>query len=296
MIAIENVTMRFGRLAAVDGVSLHVGAGERVALWGVNGAGKSTLLRCVLGLLRFQGRITVGGHDVQREGKQARRLIGYVPQDASFYDDMRTGEAVAYFARLRGVGVRDVGDVLARVGLAGQQRTRVRDLSGGMKKRLAVALAGLGDPPVLILDEVTSGLDAVGREEFLSLLTAQGGTGRTMLVASHRVEEVVRLAGRVVCLERGRVAGDMSAGAFAPERGTTLRLRVAEPVLDQAIETLRARGYAAWGNGLGVVVALPDGAKAGPIRVLTEARIVVEDFELTPAAPRPEADTREAKS
>jgi nitrous oxidase accessory protein len=135
MIQVENLTMRFGRTAAVDGVSLSVPAGGSVALWGTNGAGKTTILRCVLGLLRYQGMVRVGTIDVRRQGKRARRLVGYVPQELGFNDDLRVGEAVAFFARLKGVAVDSVDAVLGRVGLRGQDGKRMRELSGGMKQR-----------------------------------------------------------------------------------------------------------------------------------------------------------------
>src|SRR5690606_12426351 len=102
--------------------------------------------------------------------KHARRLIGYVPQELGFYDDLGVAEAVGYFARLKGVRLDSPSEPLERVGLAGHERKRVRELSGGMKQRLALAIALLGDPPILVLDEVTASLDACGRQEFVGLL------------------------------------------------------------------------------------------------------------------------------
>lgn len=205
MIDITDVSKRFGSTVALDGLSLRVDAGESVALWGANGAGKSTLIRCVLGLLRFGGTIRVGGLDVRRQGKRSRRLIGYVPQELGFHDDLPVGQAVRFFARLKGAKIGSVEEVLAGVHLDGQHRTRIRDLSGGMKQRLALALALVGDPPVLVLDEVTASLDACGREEFTSLLAALSSAGRTLLFASHRLDEIGALAHRVVTIERGRI-------------------------------------------------------------------------------------------
>jgi len=210
MIKIADLSKRFGRTVALDGITLGVAAGESVALWGANGAGKSTLIRCVLGLLRFGGAVRVGGFDVTRQGKQARRLIGYVPQELGFHDDLPVGQAVRFFARLKGAAIGSVGEVLSGVHLDGQDRTRIRDLSGGMKQRLALALALVGDPPVLVLDEVTASLDACGREEFTALLGSLSIAGRTLLFASHRLEEIGVLAHRVVTIERGRIVAQRS--------------------------------------------------------------------------------------
>ena len=216
MISIDRLVMRFGRVRAVDGVTLRIPAGDSVALWGSNGAGKSTIIRCVLGLHRFDGTITVGGLDAWRDGKRARRLVGYVPQEIGFYDELRVAEALRFFARLKAVPLPSAEEVLARVGLPGQERKRIRELSGGMKQRFALAVALLGDPPVLLLDEVTASLDAMGREEFVALLERLSGDGRTMLFASHRVDEVTALARRVVTLERGRVVDERPVTEFRP--------------------------------------------------------------------------------
>ncbi|HTL30165.1 MAG TPA: ABC transporter ATP-binding protein [Tepidisphaeraceae bacterium] len=209
MITIDHLTMRFGRSTAVDDVSLKIGAGESVALWGDNGAGKTTIIRCVLGLLRYQGLIQIGPFDARKKGKHARQLIGYVPQELGFYDDLRVGEAVRFFARLKGHPVDNAEKVLAGVGLDGHGRKRIRDLSGGMKQRLALAIALFGNPPVLVLDEVTASLDACGRDEFVALLAEFRRSSQcAMLFASHRREEIEALATRVITLEKGRIIRD----------------------------------------------------------------------------------------
>jgi ABC-type multidrug transport system ATPase subunit len=285
MIDIENVTRQFGRTTAVDHASLRVGAGESIALWGANGAGKTTLIRCVIGLLRHSGRITVGGHDVLREGKSARMLIGYVPQEIGFYDDLGVGESVSFFARLKGLSQAQTKDALEGVGLAMHADKRIRELSGGMKQRLALAIALLGDPPILVLDEVTASLDAVGREEFVSLLERLSGAGRTMLFASHRIDEVAALAGRVALMENGRIATVLSCRDFVMQQGNgaVLHLTVAPSMVGRAIESLRIEGFTPRVNGVGVLVPVGIEQKAAPFRVLADARIRVEDFEIVSA-------------
>lgn len=286
MINITHVTKRFGRAVAVDDASLAIEPGDSVALWGANGAGKTTLIRCVLGLLRFQGSITVGGHDVRRRPKAARMLIGYVPQELGFYDDLGVDEALRFFGRLKGLSRVHAGVALAAVGLEGHAAKRVRELSGGMKQRLALAIALLGDPPVLVLDEVTASLDAVGREEFVGLLERLRGSGRTMLFASHRIEEVASLARRVAVLERARIVSVDACESFVAKtgRGSVLHLVMAERVRADAVRTLRAGGFDPSLNGVGLLVPVSPEHKAGPFRVLADARIPVDDFELVSLA------------
>jgi len=245
MIRIDGVTKKFGRFVALDGVSLGVERGQAVALWGSNGAGKTTLLRCTLGLLPFRGGITVGGVDVRRRGKDARRMLGYVPQELAFYDDFRVSEAVAFFARLKRADRAGCLRALRLAGLEGHRRKRVRELSGGMKQRLALGIATLTDPPILMLDEPTSNLDAAGRGELLEQLAALRDKGKTIFFTSHRPEEVEGLADRVVTMESGRIVGDA-----APEhcRGggcgcDSVEVRVPEACLERALGALRAEGF-----------------------------------------------------
>ncbi len=292
MIRIEKLTKRFGRLAAVDGVSLNVTEGSSVALWGTNGAGKTTILRCILSLFRYQGHIEVGGLDARRHGKRARRMIGYVPQELGFNDDLRVGEAVAYFARLKGVNAGSVDESLTRVGLRGQDRKRMRQLSGGMKQRLALALALLGDPPILILDEVTASLDACGREELVGLLGRLSGAGKTMLFASHRIDEVTTLANRVVLLDQGRSLGEIPVDQLVDRlgMGTTLHLHIQPDSRGRAMDLLKVHGFSPRLNGVGLLVPVPTPQKATPFRVLADARIAIDDFDVLSAS----ADHKEA--
>lgn len=286
MIEICSVTKKFGRATAVDGVSLTIEAGESVALWGANGAGKTTLIRCVLGLLRYTGSIRVDGHDVRRRGKHARLRVGYVPQELGFYDELGVGESIAFFARLKGLRDANPAGALESVGLAPHATKRIRELSGGMKQRLALAIALLGDPPILVLDEVTASLDVVGREEFVGLLERLCGRGRTMLFASHRIDEVATLARRVVVLERGRVDRVVPCAEFvaALGRGAVLHLTLRPEVRELAIRSLAAGGFAPTLNGVGVLVPVAPEHKAAPFRVLAEARVPVDDFEIVSLA------------
>jgi ABC-type multidrug transport system ATPase subunit len=289
VIRIRNVSKSFGTARVLDDVSMDIEAGESVALWGPNGAGKTTLIRCVLGLLRFEGEIRVGGRCVTREGKSARMLIGYVPQELGFHDDLLASEALGFFGRLRGLhlGRKAILKQLESVGLGGHGRKRVRELSGGMKQRLALAVALLGEPPVLVLDEVTASLDACGREEFLGLLAGLRGSGRTLLFASHRIDEVTTLARRVAMIERGRLMalGEARDLARSLGVGAVLHIMLDTGRRDEAVAQLRRGGFSPRLNGRGILVPVPESQKAVPFRVLAEARIPFDDFEVLPGKP-----------
>jgi len=282
MIRADHVIKAFRRVRAVDGVCFDLDAGESLALWGSNGAGKTTLIRCLLGMIPFKGSITIGEYDVQRRGKFARSLIGYVPQELAFHDDARLGASIMFFAKLRGIGGQQAREVLERVDLGGHESKRVRDLSGGMKQRLALAIALLADPPIIVLDEPTSNLDATGRDEVVETLIELRKGGKTLVFASHRPDEAHALAGRVLVMEQGRVVSESTPNELWPDHTPiqTMRLHVTGGDDERAAELLREAGHAVHLNGRGLCVSVVQNRKAEPIRVLTGASIVVRDFEI----------------
>jgi ABC-2 type transport system ATP-binding protein/nitrous oxidase accessory protein len=282
MITITNLSKRFGAFTAVDNLSFQVDARQALALWGPNGAGKTTVIKCLLGLLRYDGQILVDGLDAHRQGKATRRLLGYVPQELSFYPDMDTLETAEFYARLKQAPAGRAAAVLAEVGLAEHAGKPVGALSGGMKQRLALGLALLTDPPTLVLDEPTSNLDAAARHQFLHLLSGVKAAGKTILFTSHRLEEIEALADQALVMDRGRLQVTCPAVELPERLGmrTQVKLRVPETLLDQALAVLQAGGFAASRNGTGVLVDVSPDGKALPIGVLSQASIPVVDFEL----------------
>ncbi len=282
MITFQHLTKRFGRFVAVDDLSFDVAPQEAVALWGPNGAGKTTVIKCLLGLLRHDGHIRVQGLDAHKQGKEVRRLLGYVPQELAFYSDLGTLDTTKFYARLKKVSALKAMTALEQVGLEEHAAKPVGALSGGMKQRLALGLALLADPPVLILDEPTSNLDAAARDQFLTLLAQLKAAGKTILFTSHRIEEVEALADRVLVMDKGEVRLTCTAGELASRLGlrTQVKLHMAAGVMDAALAVLLAGGFTAHRNGTGILVDVLPGEKALPIRILSQAAISVHDFEV----------------
>lgn len=283
MISINHLTKRFGRSVAVEDVSIDIVPGESVALWGTNGAGKTTIIRCVLGLLSYRGTIDVHGLDACKQGKQARMNIGYVPQELGFYDDLRVAEAVKFFAKLKSETDCNVSESLKRVGLTGHESKRIRELSGGMKQRLALAIALLGDPSILVLDEVTASLDACGRDDFVALLAETiRNSRRCMLFASHRLEEIAVLATRVVSLDHGKLKSDLPTRDFVSQTQPSdlLHLFLNPSQCGIALSLLQASGIDARMNGKGIFVPITGSSRSAALGVLADANIRVNDFEL----------------
>ncbi|MBI4597643.1 MAG: ABC transporter ATP-binding protein [Candidatus Omnitrophica bacterium] len=243
-IRVERLTKRFGAQPAVDQLSFEVARGETVVLWGANGAGKTTVLRCVLGVLPFEGSIRVFGHDAAREGKAVRWMLGYVPQELGLPGDATVWEAAMLYAQLRRVPASRATDVLHAWQLGGAARQLVRTLSGGMKQKLAVAIALLSDPPILLLDEPTSHLDVRSRGEFTALLKRLQGEGKTLVLCSHRMSEAMKLADRVIVLERGRAVrcGTPEEVRGAINREALLGIMVPPEQHAAAVDALKRQG------------------------------------------------------
>lgn len=282
MIKVTNLTKKFGNFTAVDALSFEVAGGEAVALWGPNGAGKTTIIRSLLGLLSASGELRVNGFEVQKQGKKARAAIGYVPQELAFYDDMSARDTLLFYAALKHVPAARVDRVLAEVGLAAHGAKAVAALSGGMKQRLALASALLADPPILVLDEPTSNLDTAARDEFIKLLLRQKTQGKTLLFTSHRLEEVELLADRVLVLEGGKLSLTCHPAELAGRLGMalTLKIIIPEPIRDNALSLLQARGFTVSRNGIGLRVAVSPKAKMAPLHTLWAENIEVNNFEL----------------
>jgi nitrous oxidase accessory protein len=282
IIKLHGLHKKFGRQIAVDHLDLEVTPGLAVALWGANGAGKTTIIKCILGLHPSRGTIRVGGLDARQQGKAARRLIGYVSQELSFYDDLTARETIRLFARLKRVPLARATEALKWVELEEHRDKRVGQLSGGMKQRLALAVALLADPPLLLLDEPTSNLDAAARRQFLALLIDLKKAGKTILYTTHRPEEVERLADRVIVLEHGRPMHDGAPADLERAINGGCRLRISLPVQDQsrATELLRHAGFDVTQNCKALLVRVPAARNAAPLVQLARAGMDIKRFDV----------------
>ncbi|MEU2285386.1 ABC transporter ATP-binding protein [Streptomyces sp. NPDC013178] len=195
-----------GGFQAVRGISFHVDRGEIFALLGTNGAGKTSTVELLEGLERPDGgRIRVLGHDPHAERAVVRPRTGVMLQEGGFPSELTVKETARMWAGCVS-GARPVGEALALVGLAGKADVRVKQLSGGERRRLDLALALLGKPEVLFLDEPTTGLDAEGRRDTWDLVRALRDAGTTVLLTTHYLEEAEGLADRLAILHQGRIA------------------------------------------------------------------------------------------
>ena len=205
----KDLVKRFGDFVAVDHVNLEVQRGEIFGFLGPNGAGKSTTIRILCGLIEpTSGEANVAGFDVARESEQIKRNIGYMSQKFSLYDDLTVSENIDLYSGIYGVerARRDERKqyVLRMAGLEEKSKTMTRLLAGGWKQRLALGCAILHEPPILFLDEPTSGVDPIARRRFWELIYQLSAAGNTIFVTTHYMDEA-EYCHRVALMYRGKV-------------------------------------------------------------------------------------------
>jgi len=212
-ISAHNLTLSYGATRALDKLQCRVEQGEIYGLLGPNGAGKSTFVRILSGLLEPDaGTAAIAGHDVVAERAQARRNLGVVPQDIALYEELSARQNLALFAGLHGLAgearKQAIAIALTRVGLQARADEPCRGFSGGMLRRLSIAVALVHSPSVLLMDEPTVGLDPQHRNSILDLVQQLALDGMAVLYASHYMDEVHRLAHRVGIVDHGSVIAE----------------------------------------------------------------------------------------
>src|SRR5437667_9733531 len=212
MIEVDNLTKYFGPILAVDDISFRVAQGEIVGFLGPNGAGKTTTIRILTSYLpATSGIARVANHDVMKESMDVRRAMGYLPESVPLYPEMRVEEYLSFRAKLKGVDRKArpgrLDYCLERCRIREVRRRLVGTLSKGYRQRVGLADAMIHDPPILILDEPTHGLDPVQIRETLALIR-ELGEQRTILLSTHILAEIEAICGRVLIIHRGRLASD----------------------------------------------------------------------------------------
>jgi ABC-2 type transport system ATP-binding protein len=290
-VRVEDLERRFGDFVAVDRVSFEVAPGEIFGFLGPNGSGKSTTIRLLTGLLLpTGGRGWVAGHDLSTAGAAIKRVIGYMSQRFSLYEDLTVGQNLEFYGGVYGVPAPLRAErtrwALAMAGLAGHTGDLARDLAAGWRQRLALACAVLHEPRVLFLDEPTSGVDPISRRAFWDLIHAMARKGVTVFVTTHYMDEA-EYCDRLALLHQGRI---VALGAPDELRRTGFEGELLEIAVDRPVEALARLGAEPGVREVGLFGAslrasVADAAAAAPaLRAALEASgLRVE--RLDPAAP-----------
>jgi Cu-processing system ATP-binding protein len=286
VISLDAVSKRYGSETVVSAVDFKIQAGECVVLVGHNGAGKTTLMKLMLGLTRpTSGKVNVlGSNPAVGAAVTQHKTLGYLPESVAFYEAMTGREVLAFYARLKGVANRHSEQLLDIVGLADAAKRRVGTYSKGMRQRLGLAQAMLGDPQLLFLDEPTTGLDPGLRHQFYELIDTLHKSGSTSVISSHALNEVEARANRFIIMK----AGVMIASGTLDE----LYLQAALPVrLEVSVAPGEASSVA---DRLGSAINIAEigsktlhlscfnGDKMSLIRRISDLGDVVEDLQIMP--------------
>jgi ABC-2 type transport system ATP-binding protein len=286
-VVIEDLVKRFGDFVAVDHISLETHRGEIFGFLGPNGAGKSTTIRMLCGLLRpTSGRAIVAGYDVARQPESVRQNIGYMSQKFSLYNDLKVIENLRLFAGLYSVPAEKLKErmdwALDMANLKGQENLIVGTLPGGWKQRLALGCAVLHKPPIIFLDEPTSGVDPISRRQFWDLIHNMAGEGVTVFVTTHYMEEA-EYCNRLALIFRGRMVALGTPSELKQKSMKGELLLVECTPLGPAVEVLQSAPMvmdaAVFGNALHLVVEQAEAATPEVKKYLAEHGVTVRRIE-----------------
>ncbi len=272
VVQLDRVQRHFRGVHALKGVSLEIAPGEVLGLLGHNGAGKSTLMKLVLGVLApTAGRVTVLGENPRgRHARGLRLKLGYLPENVSFYDNLSGREVLRYFSRLKRVPAGQADQLLERVGLAHAAERRVRTYSKGMRQRLGLAQALLGQPRLLMLDEPTVGLDPMAVRDVYGMIDDLRGSGTSVVLCSHVLPGVERHIDRVAILCEGRLLASGTLASLREQAGLPLTIRARGQGLNGALHArLGGRGVRIDADGGGdICLSAPAAEKLEVLRAL----------------------------
>ncbi len=223
-VEIQGVSQRYGSMTVLHDLNLNLGEGEVLGLFGHNGAGKTTSMKLILGLLApSDGQVKVLGR--APNDPQVRRQLGYLPENVTFYPQLSGRETLRHFARLKGAALGQVDELLEQVGLAHAADRRVKTYSKGMRQRLGLAQALLGEPRLLLLDEPTVGLDPIATQDLYQLIDRLRQRGTSIILCSHVLPGVEAHINRAAILAKGRLQAVGSLSQLRAEAGLPVRIR-----------------------------------------------------------------------
>jgi len=280
-IAIDAVSKRYRDHAALTDVSFALPEGACLALLGHNGAGKTTLMKLMLGLIRpSEGGVRVLGNDPAGAAMEFRRRLGFLPENVAFHDEMTGRETMDFLARLKGEGREACDTLLERVGLAFAAHRRVKTYSKGMRQRLGLAQALLGEPRILLLDEPTTGLDPVLRLEFFRIINELTARGTTVVLSSHILTELEARTEMVAIMRRGKLAAWGTLDQLRQSARLPIRITLSTPGGASAVAERLGGLDLGHVNERSVELSCPLPDKMAVLRHIATLGGVVEDLDI----------------
>jgi Cu-processing system ATP-binding protein len=279
-IILDHVSKRYRDHQALSDVSFALPKGACLALLGHNGAGKTTLMKLMLGLIRpSEGRVTVLGQDPAGAALDFRQSLGFLPENVAFHDEMTGRQTLRFLAKLKGSGACD--ELLERVGLAFAADRRVKTYSKGMRQRLGLAQALLGDPRVLLLDEPTTGLDPMLRQEFFRIIAELAAQGSTVILSSHILTELEARTELVAIMRQGKLAAWGTLDQLRHKARLPVRIRLSTPGGARSVAERLGGMVLDHVNDHAVELSCPLAAKMDTVRAIAALGTDIADMEVS---------------
>lgn len=286
VISLVSVSKKYGHETVLNNITLNIQPGECVVLVGHNGAGKTSILKLMLGLTRpTSGRIEVLGHNPAFSATVAQHLaLGYLPESVAFYEAMTGREVLAFYADLKAAPPSECEILLKRVGLADAAKRRISTYSKGMRQRLGLAQAMLGNPQLLFLDEPTTGLDPVLRQHFYELIDELQKEGATSIISSHALHEVETRASRFVILKKGDIVacGTLNELYQQAKLPVQLKIKVAPGEAPRIAQRMGTNTNISHINSQSFKLSCLSNEKMSLIRHISSLGDVVQDMQIMP--------------
>lgn len=240
-IEVNNLTKKYNNFKAVDDVSFNVRSGEILGFLGPNGAGKTTTIKSILGLIHADsGEIRISGFDIKKRGREAKRHVGYLPEKVAFYDNLTALQNLNFYAEMKGISKEECEPLIEEFGLVDSINKKVGNFSKGMTQRLGMARAVLGNPPILILDEPTGGLDPRGVVFIRGRIREMRDKGTTIFVSSHILSEIQEICDRVGIINNGILVAKDTVSELSKKMNLKPKITVElEKMSDVVVESVK---------------------------------------------------------
>lgn len=287
IIEVEGLVKHYGEVKALDGVSFSVEEGEIFGLLGPNGAGKTTLIEILCGLRKFdKGKVTVSGFDLADNAYKVRSLIGFCPQETLLYELLNVRENFVFTASLYSLSSKKFRERLEFsskiLGVEEFMKRKVKELSGGMKRRANLAVSIIHDPPIVILDEPTVGFDPNVKREFWETIKMLKDNGKTVLLSTHDMYEADELCDRVAIMDNGKIVAIDKPQVLKETVGgkASILVRIKEPQTDKALKLLKDYGYTFKNGDIQIFVTDPWKTVLEISNILVSKGVLTEKIEV----------------
>jgi Cu-processing system ATP-binding protein len=276
---IKNISKQYGQVKSVDDVSLNIEAGQIIALLGHNGAGKTTLIKMILGLSKTSsGSIEIFG--AKPGSKKARLSISYLPENVAFHGSLTGREQLHHFAKLKSESKKRADEILEKVGISHAMDRPIGTYSKGMRQRIGLAQALLGQPKLALLDEPTSGLDPISRHEFYNIVEELANTGTAVLISSHALTEMESKTDRIAILSQGKLVANDSLENLRKSANLPIRFNIKTKIKSAKKIAVELNGKQI--NGRSIEIFCKRGEKIKILQRISSFGDKIEDIDINP--------------